>query len=104
TSTTTPDTAVSTGPASTGPGSSARAVSEACGPAAPGASAPRGAHTARTVEVDGTEREVREYLPASYGTAPAPVVIQLHGYLSGAEGQIAMSAIEPVAESGGFVV
>lgn len=104
TSTTTPDTAVSTGPASTGPGSGARAVSEACGPAAPGASAPRGAHTARTVEVDGTEREVREYLPATYGTTPAPVVIQLHGYLSGAEGQIAMSAIEPVAESGGFVV
>jgi polyhydroxybutyrate depolymerase len=50
------------------------------------------------------ERSYKEYLPASYGTSAAPVVIQLHGYLSGADGQIAMSAIEPTAEAGGFVV
>jgi polyhydroxybutyrate depolymerase len=92
------------GQGTSGPGVNARAVSEACGPAAEGASAPRSTHTARPVEVGGAERQVREFLPASYGTTPAPVVIQLHGYLSGAEGQIAMSAIEPVAESGGFVV
>ncbi len=59
---------------------------------------------AETLSVGGTERQFKELLPASYGRAPAPLVIQLHGYLSGADGQIAMSAIEPLAESAGFVV
>lgn len=74
----------------------------ACGPAAEGLT--RSTHVARSVDVDGQARQVKEYLPASYGTEPMPVVIQLHGYLSGADGQIAMSALEPLAESAGFVV
>lgn len=64
----------------------------------------RGVHVARHLDVGGVERSYKEYLPASYGTTAAPVVIQLHGYLSGADGQIAMSAIESTAEAGGFVV
>ncbi len=83
-------------------GATVPVASAACGPAADGLT--RSTHVARTVDVDGQERQVKEYLPASYGTEPMPVVIQLHGYLSGADGQIAMSAIEPLAESAGFVV
>ncbi|MFN8040794.1 MAG: PHB depolymerase family esterase [Acidimicrobiales bacterium] len=97
--------ASSTGPPTTAvrtPGTTVPVATAACGPAAAGLT--RSAHVARTVDVDGDERQVKEYLPASYGTEPMPVVIQLHGYLSGADGQIAMSAIEPLAESAGFVV
>lgn len=52
----------------------------------------------------GTERWYARFVPTAYNDTPTPLVIDLHGYLSGSAGQMAMSGLGSVAEKNGFVV
>ncbi len=52
----------------------------------------------------GEERWYDRLVPSGYDGRPVPLVIDLHGYLSGAEGQAAMSQLGVVAEREGFVL
>jgi len=61
-------------------------------------------HTDLSITSSGTERTYKRYVPASYDGTPMPLVVDLHGYLSGAAGQAAISALGAFAEGEGFVV
>ena len=52
----------------------------------------------------GADRWYDRLVPSGYDGRPVPLVIDLHGYLSGAEGQAAMSQLGVVAEREGFVL
>lgn len=43
-------------------------------------------------------------MPARYDAKPTPLVLDLHGYLSGAEGQIGMSNLAVTADAAGFIL
>jgi polyhydroxybutyrate depolymerase len=50
------------------------------------------------------DRTYEQYLPARYDASPTPLVVDLHGYLSGAAGQASMSNFGAFAEHAGFVL
>jgi len=50
------------------------------------------------------DRTYKQYVPAPYDASPTPLVIDLHGYLSGAAGQVAMSDFAAFSEQAGFVL
>lgn len=52
----------------------------------------------------GADRWYDRLVPATYDGTAVPLVVDLHGYLSGAEGQAAMSQFGAVAEREGFVL
>lgn len=87
----TPSTSSSSGP-STGAG--------CAGDAAPTGSAPE------RVELTsgGVDRWYDRVVPGTYDGTPTPLVVDLHGYLSGAAGQAAMSDLAATAEQEGFVL
>lgn len=70
-------------------------------PAALGA---RSSHERVDVATAGGDRWYNRYVPAGYDGTPAPLVVDLHGYLSGAAGGSAMSNFAPLAEQHGFVL
>lgn len=70
----------------------------------PSAAAPRGSHERVDLDVDGAARWYTRYLPAATGTEPLPLVVDLHGYLSGSAGQAAISDLATTAEAEGFVL
>lgn len=65
---------------------------------------PRSTQTEVTLRSANLDRTFKQYVPAAAGTAPAPLVIDLHGYLSGASGQAAMSNLAATADRAGFVL
>ena len=73
----------------------------AAGPADPGA---RGTHEVVDLSSVGADRWYTRLVPSNYDGAPVPLVVDLHGYLSGAAGQAAMSDLGAKAEEAGFVV
>lgn len=58
----------------------------------------------RTLISGGAERRYRIHVPPTLGADPVPLVIDLHGYLSGSELQATMSGFEELADEEGFVV
>jgi polyhydroxybutyrate depolymerase len=79
--------------------------SPGCEPGATDADRPRGRHADVPLRSSDVDRLYQLYVPASYGSAtPTPLVIDLHGYLSGAEGQAMMSDFGTFSENAGFVV
>ncbi len=64
----------------------------------------RSAHEQVDVAGDDAERWYSRWVPPTYDGEPVPLVIELHGYLSGAAGQAAMSDMGVVADREGFVV
>lgn len=60
------------------------------------------------VEVDltsgGAPRTYQLYVPGTYDGSLTSLVVDLHGYLSGSDGQVAMSEFGTLAERAGFVV
>jgi polyhydroxybutyrate depolymerase len=77
--------------------------SPGCG-ADPAPSPVRGAHVDTAIDSGGMPRTYKRYVPEGYDERPTPVVIDLHGYLSGAAGQIAMSDLATESESAGFIL
>lgn len=67
--------------------------------------APPAAGTERVeLSSGGADRWYDRLVPAAYDGEPTPLVVDLHGYLSGAEGQAAMSGFGATAEREGFVL
>jgi polyhydroxybutyrate depolymerase len=56
------------------------------------------------VTSDGVDRWYSQFVPTAYDGVPTPLVVDLHGYLSGSAGQVAMSDLGTVAEAEGIVV
>ena len=52
----------------------------------------------------GADRWYDRVVPAAYNGAPVPLVIDLHGYLSGAETQATISGLAATADQEGFVL
>jgi polyhydroxybutyrate depolymerase len=98
------------------PGSTAGSTTGATGGTTPPARATRSpgcdrpadaaadAQTNVALQSSGLDRTYQQHVPASAGTGPAPLVIDLHGYLSGAAGQAAMSNLAATADRAGFVL
>jgi len=61
-------------------------------------------HADVAVESSGVDRTYKRYVPGAYDGTPTAVVVDLHGYLSGAAGQAAISGLGAFAEDEGFVV
>jgi polyhydroxybutyrate depolymerase len=111
---------VATSPQPTGTGtgpSSVPATSEAPAPAShlvpdrsAGCVAPRDPSLGHSAHVDeyltsgGATRTYKRYVPGRYDASPAPLLVDLHGYLSAATGQATMSNFGAYAETAGFVV
>lgn len=70
----------------------------------PADAGPRATHERVDITSGGTERWYSQLVPTAYEGEPTPLVVDLHGYLSGSGGQIAMSDLGRVAEQEGFVV
>lgn len=64
----------------------------------------RGGQIEGTVTSAGASRSYLTYVPDGYDGAPTPLVVDLHGYLSGADGQVAMSDLATQADIDDFVV
>lgn len=64
----------------------------------------RGTHEQVDLTSDGVARWYSRLVPTSYDGAPVPLVIDLHGYLSGATVQAEMSQLGAAGEEAGFVV
>lgn len=90
---TTPTTSAATVPART-PGCDTDAASVG----------PRNTHERVDLTSDGADRWYSQLVPTSYDGEPTPLVVDLHGYLSGSAGQVAMSDFATVAEEEGFVL
>ena len=56
------------------------------------------------IEFGGLARSYDVYVPASYGGAPAPLVLDFHGWGSFKEDQRALSGFDRAADAAGFVV
>lgn len=70
---------------------------------APGAPI-RSTHVDTPLRSSGAERTYKQYVPAAYDATPTPLIVDLHGYLSGAAGQVALSNFGALSEKAGFVV
>ncbi len=68
------------------------------------AGATTGGATSQRVDASGVSRTYRRYLPDGAGTAPLPVVINLHGLTSNIDQQVAVSAFEALAATEHFIV
>lgn len=60
--------------------------------------------TAEVVEVDGVARTYQRHVPADLPAGPRPLVVDLHGYQSGAAIQAQISRFDRVADREGFVL
>ena len=59
----------------------------------------------RQLQFDGLDRSYRLHAPPAYdGSAPVPLVLDIHGWLSNAEQQEALSGMRNVADANGFLV
>ena len=93
-------------------GEDAASTEETAGPTTTGtaplgcaAAAPAPAGTERVeLSSGGEERWYDRVVPSGYEGSPRPLVIDLHGYLSGAETQAAISGFGALAEREGFVL
>lgn len=70
----------------------------------PATAGPRGTPERVDLTSDGADRWYAQLVPTAYDGAPTALVVDLHGYLSGSAGQVAMSDLGSVAEEAGFVV
>lgn len=59
---------------------------------------------ARTLTFGGVERTFLVHVPPTYAGAPAPLVVDLHGFTSNAEQQRAVSGMVAVSDAHGFLV
>jgi len=66
--------------------------------------AARSGPTDLTLTSGGTERHFQRHIPSGYDGRPAPLVIDLHGYLSGAAVQAQLSNLGTAADQHGFVL
>lgn len=80
------------------------ASSAACTATALDALPPRSTQVDVSLSSSGVDRTYEQYVPASYDASPTPLVVDLHGYLSGAAGQAMMSDLGGFSEGAGFVV
>lgn len=64
----------------------------------------RGEHERVALGSGGVDRWYSRYVPASYDGAPVPLVVDLHGYQSGATLHATLSALDAVADEAGFVL
>jgi polyhydroxybutyrate depolymerase len=64
----------------------------------------RSTHVDMALHSPSGDRTYEQYVPASYDATPTPLVVDLHGYLSGAEGQAMMSDFGSFSETADFVV
>jgi polyhydroxybutyrate depolymerase len=64
----------------------------------------RSTHTDVSLRSSGLDRTYQQYVPVGYDATPTPLVVDLHGYLSGAEGQAMMSDFGTFSETAGFVL
>jgi polyhydroxybutyrate depolymerase len=64
----------------------------------------RSRHVDVSLRSSDLDRSYKQYVPSSYDATPTPLVIDLHGYLSGADGQAMMSNFGAFSENAGFVV
>jgi len=65
---------------------------------------PHGTHVQHAVSSGEKERSYALYVPASYDGSATPLVVDLHGYLSGGQIQAQMSDLGTLADSAGFIV
>lgn len=102
--TTAPSTASAAG--AKNPPATRAAASPGCTATGPGDAVPgpRGTPTERSLASGGTTRTFQQVVPTAAGATPVPLVVDLHGYLSGAAGQAAISNLGALAESAGFVL
>ncbi|MEZ5141510.1 MAG: PHB depolymerase family esterase [Acidimicrobiales bacterium] len=71
----------------------------------PGADPVLGSATDEVVATSGRDRRTYRYVPASYdGTAPVPLVIDLHGFAEGAALQETFAGLQASADQHGFVL
>ena len=90
-----------------GPPTTAETAPETTTTTAPGCAEadPPAAGTERVeLTSGGDDRWYDRTVPTGYDGEPTPLVVDLHGYLSGAEGQAAMSGFGATAEQEGFVL
>ena len=69
-----------------------------------GSVGPRAVHERVDVRSSGVDRWYQRFVPTSYDGSPMPLVIDLHGYLSGAAIQTSLSDMGSLADTAGFVV
>jgi polyhydroxybutyrate depolymerase len=79
-------------------------ISAGCGRSAVETEPIRSTQVDMSVRSTGVDRTYKQYVPARYDAKPTPLIIDLHGYLSGAEGQTMMSDFGSFSENAGFVV
>jgi polyhydroxybutyrate depolymerase len=61
-------------------------------------------HVDQTITSSDTTRTYKQYVPEPYDGSPTPLVVDLHGYLSGADVQTRISELGTLAESPDFIV
>lgn len=95
-----------TGSAAATPPATRATASAGCGATGPNdpAPEPRGTPTERSLVSGGTTRTFQQVVPTAAGATPVPLVVDLHGYLSGAAGEAAITNLGVLAESAGFVL
>lgn len=70
----------------------------------PGRHLARGSHERTELASGGRQRWYLRFVPTAYDGSPLPLVISLHGYLSGAAGAAAITGLDAVAERERFVL
>ena len=75
-----------------------------CRQPAPAPTPTRSSHADVSLRSSDLDRSYKQYVPASYDATLTPLVIDLHGYLSGADVQAMMSDFGAFSEHAGFIV
>jgi polyhydroxybutyrate depolymerase len=75
-----------------------------CRQPAPAPTPTRSSHADVSLRSSDLDRSYKQYVPAGYDATPTPLVIDLHGYLSGADVQAMMSDFGAFSEHAGFIV
>lgn len=92
------------GPAATGSGAGSTVPTSSVGCASPGAAPKVGELTKESMTSSGVERTYFQYVPGSAASArPAPLVIDLHGYLEGGQLHAAHTQLSKLADTEGFL-